>query len=80
MKQLLLERKDEFIRNLTERMLSYALGRGIEPGDWFPVHQISKAVAADGYRTQRLVLELVRSYPFQYRRSAEIPKTADSRP
>ena len=80
MKQLLLERKDEFVRNLTERMLSYALGRGIEPGDWFPVHQISKAVAADGYRTQRLVLEIVRSYPFQYRRSADIPKTAESRP
>lgn len=80
MKQLLLERKDEFVRNLTERMLSYALGRGVEPGDWFPVHQISKAVAADGYRTQRLVLEIVRSFPFQYRRSAETPKAADTSP
>ena len=70
LKKLLLDRKDEFVRNLTERMLSYALGRGIEPGDWFPVHEISKAVATDGYRAQRLVLEIANSYPFQYRRSA----------
>ena len=73
LKKLLLDRKDEFARNLTERMLSYALGRGIEPGDWFPVHEISKAVAADGYRAQRLVLEIARSYPFQYRRTATRP-------
>ena len=73
LKKLLLDRKDEFTRNLTERMLSYALGRGIEPGDWFPVHEISKAVAADGYRAQRLVLEIARSYPFQYRRTATRP-------
>ena len=68
MKRLLLDRKDEFTRNLTEKMLSYALGRGLEPADWWPVQKIARAVAADHYRAQTLIVEITRSYPFQYRR------------
>ena len=68
MKKLLLERKDQFTRTLTEKMLSYALGRGVEPTDWITVHRISRAVAEDGYSMRRLVLEVARSHPFQYRR------------
>lgn len=67
MKALLGARKDEFTRNLTGKLLSYALGRGIDNGDWLAVRQISKAVAQDGYKGQRLVLEIVKSFPFQYR-------------
>ena len=78
LKKLLLERKDEFVRTLTERVLAYALGRGIENTDWLAVHQISKAVAADGYKAQRLILEVAKSYPFNYRRPAEAPKTAST--
>lgn len=76
LKKLLLARKDEFTRTLTEKMLAYALGRGVENGDWLSVQNISKAVAQDGYKAQRLILEIVRSYPFNYRRSIEGPKTA----
>ena len=76
LKKLLLDRKDEFTRTLTEKMLAYALGRGIENGDWLSVQNISKAVAQDGYKAQRLILEIVRSYPFNYRRPVEGPKTA----
>jgi hypothetical protein len=76
LKKLLLDRKDEFTRTLTEKMLAYALGRGVENGDWLSVQQISKAVAQDGYKAQRLILEIVRSYPFNYRRPIEGPKTA----
>ena len=67
LKKLLLARKDEFVRTVTEKMLAYALGRGTGNGDWLAVRQISKAVAADGYKTQRLVLEIARSFPFNYR-------------
>ncbi|RYD82211.1 MAG: DUF1588 domain-containing protein, partial [Verrucomicrobiaceae bacterium] len=67
LKQLLLQRKDEFTRNITQKMLAYALGRGLEAPDWWPVRQISRAVAKDGYRTQTLVLEITKSIPFQYR-------------
>ncbi len=68
LKALLLTRKAEFTRNLVEKMLAYALGRGLEPADWWPVQQITRAVVADGYRAQTLVLGIVQSYPFQYRR------------
>jgi hypothetical protein len=69
LKQHLLERKDEFIRNLTEKMLAYALGRGLEPYDSPAVQQITAAVAKDGYRSTTLIRAIVMSYPFQYRNS-----------
>jgi hypothetical protein len=71
LKRLLVERRDEFTRNVTERMFSYALGRGVEQTDWLTIRQIARAVANDGYKTQRLVLEIARSRPFLFRKSAE---------
>jgi len=67
LKQRLLEQKDTFIRNLTENMLAYALGRGLEPYDAPTVQKIVTAVAKNGYRSDSLILEIVTSYPFQYR-------------
>ncbi len=79
LKALLAQRKDEFTRNLAERMMSYALGRGIEQGDWLAIRQISKAVATGGYKSQDLILGIVRSPQFNLRRPAEAPKTAAAR-
>ena len=76
LKTLLAKRKDDFLRNLTERMLSYALGRGTDNGDWLAVRQISKSVAKNGYKSQDLILEIIRSQQFNFRRPAEPPKTA----
>lgn len=78
LKALLVARKDEFTRNVAGKMLSYALGRGIDNGDWLAVRQIAKSVALDGYKGQRLVLEIVKSFPFQYRQPAA--KLASSKP
>ena len=55
--------------NIVERMLTYALGRGIETGDRATVDEISRRVAANGYRFSTLVTEIVDSQPFQMRRS-----------
>ena len=74
LKVLLAQRKDEFTRNLTERMLSYALGRGIEQTDWLTIRLVSKAVAAGGYKSQDLILGLVRSPQFTHRRPAELKR------
>jgi hypothetical protein len=76
LKQLLMARKDDFLRNVTEKMLAYALGRGLEPADWWPVQQIARSVAADGYHTQTLMIGIVRSFPFQYRRPSAAPAVA----
>ena len=58
----------EFSRCLTEKMLTYALGRGLERYDRRTVEDIDRKVAASGYRFQALVYEIVRSLPFQSRR------------
>jgi hypothetical protein len=68
LKKLLLARKDEFARNATERMLAYALGRGIEFYDMPSIAKITETLKHDGYRSSTLVTEIVKSYPFQFRR------------
>jgi hypothetical protein len=68
-KQHILQRKEEFVRHMTEKMLAYALGRGLEPYDIPTVRDITKAVAKDGYRSSTMIREIVRSYPFQYRKN-----------
>jgi hypothetical protein len=70
LKQILLQRKDEFARNVTERMLSYALGRGIEFYDMPTIKDITAKLKTDDYRGTTLVMEIAKSYPFQYRRNA----------
>ena len=68
LKGLILARKDEFARNLAQKMLAYALGRGLEAYDLPAVRRITEATAKDGYRSSTLIREIVKSYPFQYRR------------
>ena len=70
LKQLLLARKDDFARNVTERMLAYALGRGVEFHDMPSLATITDTLKHDGYRSSTLVTEIVKSYPFQFRRDA----------
>jgi mono/diheme cytochrome c family protein len=74
MRTILNERLDEFSRTLTEKMLVYALGRGLERYDRPTVRQITGRVEASGHGLQTLVREVVKSLPFQSRR-AEATKT-----
>jgi mono/diheme cytochrome c family protein len=71
LKALLVERKDDFVRCLVEKMLTYALGRKLEYYDMATVKEISRAVARDGYRFSRVVVEVAKSYPFRHRRTRE---------
>jgi hypothetical protein len=59
-----------FVRALTEKMLTYALGRGLETYDRSTVRQISQRVEQDGYRFSALVQGVIASVPFQQRRAA----------
>ena len=56
---------------VTEKMLTYALGRGIEYYDEPAVRKILREDAASGYRWSTLILGIVKSEPFQMRMSAE---------
>ena len=69
LKKVLLERKRDFVWCLSEKFLTYALGRGIEYYDDCALEDIVKAVEADDYRFSRLVVEVVRSVPFRMKRS-----------
>jgi hypothetical protein len=69
LKQHILKRREEFARNLSEKLLAYALGRGLEPYDIPAVRRITNAVVLDGYRSSTLIREIVRSFPFQYRKN-----------
>jgi mono/diheme cytochrome c family protein len=74
-KKILLTNKDDFARCLAEKMLTYALGRGLEKNDRTFVRQIVSRLAADNYRFSRLVLEIVKSPPFQMRRGEAAGKS-----
>ena len=67
LKRVLLERKDEFVRHLTTKLLGYALGRGLTVEDQCAVDEIVKNVKAGVYRSQVLIAEIVCSVPFRYR-------------
>ena len=67
LKQVILARKNDFVRNLTEQMLTYALGRELEDFDDCPVRTITTRLEQDGWRFETLVMEIVKSDPFQYR-------------
>jgi hypothetical protein len=73
MKALLKQNMPEFARCLTEKMLTYSLGRGVEKFDRLAVQDLVRQTAAHEYKIQSLMLAIVHSAPFQQRR-AEAPK------
>ena len=68
LKSILKERKDEFVRCLAGKMLTYALGRGLEPYDRCAVDDIAARLAQHDYKFSALVYAIVESDPFQKRR------------
>ena len=81
LRQALLARPDVFTATITEKMLIYALGRGLEPVDMPVVRSIVKNSAAQNYAMQSIVLGIVRSVPFQMRttlRDAAAPVTTSA--
>jgi hypothetical protein len=69
LKAILKARACEFGRCLTGKMLTYALGRGLESYDKCAVDQIATALAKNNYKFSTLVVEIVKSEPFQRRRT-----------
>jgi hypothetical protein len=71
LRQALLAQKTQFVKAVTEKLLTYALGRGLEYYDAPTVRAIDKSAAADDYRWSSLVLAIVKSAPFQMRTAGE---------
>jgi hypothetical protein len=71
LRQALLKRPDVFIGTLTEKLLTYGLGRGLDYYDMPAVRAIVREASARNSRFSSLVLGIVRSVPFQMRRRPE---------
>jgi hypothetical protein len=68
LKAILKTRQREFTRCLTEKLMTYALGRGLEDYDACVVDRIVDATASGQYKFHRLLQEIVKSEPFLKRR------------
>jgi hypothetical protein len=66
MRAALVKRPDRFVSALTEKLLTYALGRGVEHYDMPVVRKIVKD-AAPGYKLSTIILGIIQSLPFQQR-------------
>jgi hypothetical protein len=67
LKQVLLNRRGEFLSNLTRKMLGYALGRSLSKFDDCIVRETVKALEANDHRSSVLVEQIAMSYPFRHR-------------
>lgn len=68
LKAIIAERKSEMARNLTEKLLAYAICRPLEGYDEIVVDHLMETIAKNDYRMQSVISEIVTSYPFTERR------------
>jgi hypothetical protein len=68
LRKVLLKKKDQFVRCLADKMLTYAIGRGTERSDRCFNEKIVANVAKNDYKFTSLILEVVKSDPFMKRR------------
>ena len=77
MRKILVAEMPDVAHGLIEKMMTYALGRGVEAYDKPALDRIQRNLAADGYRFQTLIHEVITSLPFQDRRG-ELVTTKDA--
>ena len=71
LRETLLDRSDQFVRTLASKLLTYSLGRAVEHHDMPAVRAIEREAASDDYRFSTLILGIVKSAPFQMRRTQQ---------
>jgi mono/diheme cytochrome c family protein len=71
LRKAILRRPEQFVQTMTEKLMTYALGRSVEYYDMPAVRKIVRDAAAENYRFSSIVKGIVRSQPFQMRRVPE---------
>jgi hypothetical protein len=71
LRELLVSRKDQFVDVFTERLLTYALGRGVEAYDQPAIRKITRDAALQDNRWSSIILNIVKSTPFQMRKVSD---------
>jgi hypothetical protein len=69
LRNIVLANKDQFVQTATNRLLTYALGRGLDYYDMPTIRKIVKDSAASNYNFSTLVVNVVKSMPFQMRKA-----------
>jgi hypothetical protein len=75
LRQALLRRPEIFVSTLTEKLMIYALGRGLQPADMPVVRRIVREAGAQDYRFSALIGGIVHSAPFRLRTTTPLPAT-----
>ena len=70
-REMLLANREDFVGTVTEKLLTYALGRGVEYYDHPSIRRIVDAAEPDDYRWSSLIVGIVESPPFQMRKARE---------
>jgi len=71
LRDVLVSKRDMFVENFTEQLLTYALGRGVEPYDRPVLRKILRDAASEDQRWSSIILGIVNSVPFQMRRVSD---------
>jgi hypothetical protein len=66
LRQVLLDRKDDFVSHLSGKVLGYALGRSLQDGDHCTVQRLTQALKQNNYSARTLIREVVLSVPFRH--------------
>ena len=69
LRRALVAQQEQFVRTVTDKLLTYAIGRGLEHYDAPAIRGVVRAAAADDYRWSSTILALVKSAPFRMRRT-----------
>jgi hypothetical protein len=69
LREALMAKPEVFAGTVTQKLMVYALGRGLEPADMPVVRSILRTAAADDYSSMSIILGIVDSFPFQYRQN-----------
>jgi hypothetical protein len=83
LRQVFMGRPEQFVEALSEKLLTYAVGRGMDYYDRPALRAIAQEAARDNYRWSSIILGIVRSTPFQMRKAlsptdGSVPSVADS--
>jgi hypothetical protein len=80
LRQLLLSHREDFVRTFTEKLMAYAVGRGLTGDDMPAVRKVAREAAPSDYRWSSIILGIVKSAPFGMSTSAqETPAGASAR-
>jgi len=79
LREALVRYSPQFVRTFTEKLLTYAFSRGVDYDDMPMVRSIVNAAGKNDYKFSSIVLEIVKSQPFQMNRKADTVDVARSR-